>query len=99
MVLAQVEYRIGRQRLPDEMDLGLIDRMYFIVFTDLGWVDEVGDGYAVYEGFDNLSGSTMKNDVGIALSNRRGDIRLEVCRRTDTSHKPFVVAFRLRRTF
>ena len=99
MVLAQVEYRIGRQHLPDEMDLGLIDQLYFIVFTDLGWVGLVGDEPSVFKGFDDLSGSTLKNDVGIALSNRRGDIRLEVARRTDTGHKPFVVCFRFRRTF
>ena len=99
MVLAQVEYRMGSQDLPDEIGLGLFEYFNFILFFDIGWVGTASPDAGLFGGFDDLCWSNLKNDVGIALANRSGSFRLQLARRTDTGHKPFVFSFRINRPF
>ena len=99
MVLAQVEYRMGKQDLPDELDWGLLEHFNLILFADAGWVATVDPHLELQEGFDDLSWETLKSDVGIALANRSGNIRFEVARRTDRAKDAFVFTFRIHRTF
>ena len=99
MVLAQLEYRMGNQDLPDELDMGILDYFNLILFADVGWVGNGGIGSGLFEGFEGLSLVNMKSDVGIALANRSGSVRFQIARRTDTSKKPFVFSFRINRPF
>jgi outer membrane protein assembly factor BamA len=99
MVLAQLEYRLGRDELPDMMDMGLLDNFNLILFTDAGWVANVDTTLGPTEGFKDLSIGHLKNDVGIALANHDGNVRFEVARRTDTSDKPYTFWFRISRPF
>lgn len=99
MMLAQIEYRMGSQDLPDEIDMGLLEHFNLIVFSDFGWVESVDRDWDLFEGFDNLTFDNLKNDIGIALANRSGNVRFEIARRTDTAEKPFVFYFRINRAF
>ncbi len=99
MFLTQIEYRLGQEEFYDVMDLGILENFNFIMFTDLGWVDCVDPGLGLFDGFGQLSFSNLKNDVGVALTDRNNNIRFEIARRTDTGHKPFVFYFRINRTF
>jgi hypothetical protein len=99
MLLAQIEYRMGREDLPDALDLGLLEEFNLIAFTDAGWVGQADPEEGPAEGFEYLSFKTLKNDVGLALANRSGSIRCEVARRTDTSEKPYSLWVRFNRTF
>lgn len=99
MILAQLEYRMGAQDLPDELGLGIFDYFNIILFADVGWVDIADRSTSLFKGFENLSWSTLKSDAGIALTNRGGDVRFEIARRTDTGYKPFTFCFRINRPF
>jgi len=99
MVLAQLEYRIGSQDLPNELDLGILEHFNLILFTDVGWIGCTDHDEGLFKGFEELTWSSLKNDVGVAFANRGGNIRFEIIRRTDTSHKPFTFLFRLSRPF
>lgn len=99
MFLAQLEYRMGSEDLPDAVDLGLLEEFNLIAFTDAGWVGQADPEDGPAEGFEDLSIKTLKNDVGLALANRSGSVRFEVARRTDTSEKPYSLWFRFNRTF
>ncbi|NQT25818.1 BamA/TamA family outer membrane protein [candidate division KSB1 bacterium] len=99
MVLGQIEYRLSRQDLPDEIDLGILEHFYIILFADAGWVENVDENLDWTEGFEDLDYGDFKSDVGLALSNRGGNMRVEIARRTDTSVKPFMFWFRLNRPF
>ena len=97
--LAQLEYNIGEDTFPDNFDLGFLDMFNVIVFTDIGWVGDAGSETNLFGGFDGLSVSNIKNDIGIALANRDGSVRLEIARRTDTGRKPFNILFRINKAF
>lgn len=99
MVLAQLEYRLGRDELPDMMDLGLLDNFNLILFTDAGWAATVDSTFSPTEGFEGLTIGRLKHDVGIALANRAGNVRLELARRTDIGDKPYTFWFRISRPF
>jgi hypothetical protein len=99
MALAQVEYTFGREDFPYGLDLGFLDQFNLILFSDAGWVGTVGTQKDLWEGFDGISGGAIKNDAGIALANRSGNVRLEVARRTDTGNKPYTFYFRIERPF
>ncbi|HEX9935013.1 MAG TPA: BamA/TamA family outer membrane protein [bacterium] len=99
MVLAQAEYTLGREDFPYGLDLGFLNEFNVILFTDAGWVGVAGSQSELWEGFEDISSRMIKNDVGIALANRTGDVRLEVARRTDTGYKPFTFYFRIERAF
>ena len=99
MFLAQLEYSLGEDTFPDEIDLGFLDLFNVIVFTDLGWVADVDPDLGLFKGFDSMSGSNIKNDIGIALANSDGTVRIEIARRTDTGRKPFNILFRINKSF
>ncbi len=99
MLLAQVEYRMGTQDLPDELDLGLLELFNLIIFADAGWVADVGGEADLFDGFDGLTWNDLKSDIGIALANSSGTVRVQIARRTDTGHKPFTFSFRVQRPF
>ncbi len=99
MVLAQAEYRLGTREIPEEMYLWILEHFNIILFVDVGWVGSVDTEASLFDGFDGLSWSSLKSDVGIALANRSGSVRFQVARRTDTGKKPFIFSFRISRPF
>jgi outer membrane protein assembly factor BamA len=99
MVLGQAEYRIGTGDLPEELNLGIFNFFNVILFVDAGLVWTVDDDENLTGGFKPLTWKSLKSDCGIALANRSGNVRFEIARRTDTSHKPFTFLFRINRPF
>jgi len=99
MILGQIEYRLGEGHLPSDLDLGLFELFNFIVFADAGWVGFADEDLGLFEGFDGLKLSDFQSDIGVALANRSGSVRIEVARRTDTNYKPFRFYFRMTRPF
>ncbi|MBI2427772.1 MAG: BamA/TamA family outer membrane protein [Ignavibacteriales bacterium] len=96
MILGNLEYQMSGE---------LIDEIFFwpdffnvILFADAGAVANVATKQAVYEGFDAISTSTVKSDLGFALSWHDGNARLGFAWRTDKS-APVAVFFRLNRAF
>lgn len=96
MILGNLEYRMTGE---------LIDEIFFwpdffnvILFADAGAVATVPAKQAMYEGFDAISASTVKSDLGFALSWHDGNARLGFAWRTDKS-APVAVFFRLNRAF
>ncbi len=99
MILAQLEYRMGNQDLPEEIGLWLLEQFNVILFVDAGWVGYADPNQSIFKGFKHLTWSDFKSDVGIAFSNQSGSVRLEIARRTDTGYKPFTFLFRISRSF
>lgn len=96
MILGNLEYQMGGE---------LIDEIFFwpdffdvILFADAGAVANVPTKQSVYEGFDAISTSSVKSDLGFALSWHDGGARLGFAWRTDKS-APVAVFFRLNRAF
>ncbi len=99
MVLGQIEYRMGSQDLPDEIDWGILEQFNLILFVDAGLVQSVDQDLYLTDGFNELEWSDVKTDIGIALANRSGNVRIQIARRTDRNDKPFVFSFRISRPF
>jgi len=99
MVLAQAEYRLGGQDLPDYLDWGLLELFNLILFADAGWVGSAGMHEGFTKGFEGFSWGELKSSVGLALANRSGSVRLQVARRTDRGNDPYTFSFRIHRPF
>jgi cytoskeletal protein CcmA (bactofilin family) len=80
-------------RLHDERHRGrgFLRHLGLIFISDLGLASDQPLG--------NFRTSDWKHDAGVALSNHSGTVRLQVARRTDTSHDPYVWLFRIQRPF
>jgi len=98
MVLANAEYRLnsGVSRL---RHIPVIGEFNLVLFADAGLAWFAGDNTAPENSFDSLTWSKLKTDVGVALTDRDGQIRLNVAKRTDVGGKDVVVTFRLNRDF
>ncbi|MDZ7363437.1 MAG: BamA/TamA family outer membrane protein [candidate division KSB1 bacterium] len=98
MVLANVEYRLssGSSRLHD---IPIIEEFNLILFADAGLAWFANDNTAPEKSFDSLTWSKLKTDVGLALTDRDGQVRLNFAKRTDVGGKDLVVTFRLNREF
>ena len=100
MVLANLEYRIrADSRIFSDFPLDLFGGMNLILFVDAGraWFCDRPDRFD--RGFRDLKWSDLKTDVGIAITDRHGKVRLNVARATDSGSAPLVVTFRLNRPF
>jgi hypothetical protein len=97
-VLANAEYRLnsGVSRL---RHIPVIGEFNLILFADTGLAWFANDNTAPENSFDSLTWSKLKTDVGVALTDRDGQIRLNVAKRTDIGGKDMVVTFRLNRDF
>ena len=97
MFLANVEYRVRA----DSRDLPLLffDTLNLIVFFDAGLAWFSDDVTRADRGWKYLTFSRLKTDVGIAITDRAGRVRLNFARRTDSSKAPIVVTFRISRAF
>jgi len=95
MILGNVEYRIyGSEGFMKEFeDINLI------LFVDAGLVWNAENNSSPEKSFKHLTWDDLKTDVGIALSNQDGNVRLSFAQRMDDRNKPAVVTFRIRRPF
>jgi hypothetical protein len=98
MVLANIEYRMnaGATRLHD---LPVIQDLNLVLFFDAGYVWFAEDKSAAEKSFDYLTSDKLKTNVGLALTDEDGRVRLNFAKRTDVGGKDVVVTFRLNRDF
>jgi hypothetical protein len=98
MVLANAEYRInsGASRL---RHVPVIGEFNLILFADTGLAWFADDNTAPENSFDSLTWSKLKTDVGVGLTDRDGQVRLNLAKRTDAGGKDLVMTFRLNRDF
>jgi hypothetical protein len=80
-------------------DIPIIEEFNLILFADAGLAWFAKDNSALEKSFDALTWSSLKTDVGLALTDRDGKVRLNFAKRTDTGDKDIVVTFRLNRDF
>jgi len=98
MVLANAEYRLksGVSRL---RHIPVIGEFNLVLFADAGLAWFADDNTAPENSFDSLTWSKLKTDVGVALTDRDGQVRLNLAKRTDVGGKDLLVTFRLNRDF
>ena len=95
MILGNVEYRIyGALK-----DFLFFDDLNFILFADAGCVWNAEDKTGPEKSFKQLDWDDLKTDVGVALCNQKGNVRVTFAQRMDDKDKPIVVTFRIRRPF
>jgi len=98
MFLLNAEYRIHSRILGSELPL-LGEYFSLILFTDLGNAWRGAADENAVERLNGLTLRTLKNDVGFAIADPRGDYRLNVAKRTDSSGGGFVLTFRVSQPF
>jgi len=98
MLLANLEYRInaGRSRLHD---LPIVSEFNLILFVDSGMTWFADDNSSLTGAFDYLAWSRLKTDVGVAVTDNDGRVRLNFAKRADRGYDDLVVTFRLNRNF
>ncbi|HFE52508.1 MAG TPA: hypothetical protein ENK07_03640, partial [Bacteroidetes bacterium] len=100
MVLANVEYRIrADSRIFSGFPLEVLGGMNLILFVDAGraWFCENPERFDT--GFRSLKWRDLKTDVGVAITDHDGKVRLNIARATDSGSAPLVVTFRINRPF
>lgn len=95
MVLGNVEYRI----YGSFFDLFDFSELNIILFADAGWVWTARDNSALDKSFDYIRWDDMMTDVGVALSNYEGNVRVNFAQRLDDRDKPVVITFRISKAF
>lgn len=98
MVLANLEYRIHGHR-GYLADIWWLEHFNIILFADAGLAWNAEDKTSYQKSFEDLIWSDLKHNIGVAFTNREGDIRLNIAKRTDVGGQPVVVTFRLNRAF
>ncbi len=98
MFLVNLEYRLygGKTPLPE---IFCLRHLSFILFVDSGIAWHARDNSHLMREFDDFTWSDLKTNVGIAISDRYGRVRLNFAKRTDISTKPMVITLRLNRAF
>ena len=98
MILGNLEYRIHGHR-GYLSDIWWLEHFNIILFADAGLAWNAEDKTSYQKSFEHLVWSDLKHNIGIAFTNREGDIRLNIAKRTDVGGQPIVVTFRLNRAF
>jgi outer membrane protein assembly factor BamA len=98
MVLANGEYRLSSGSSWSR-DIPIISEFNLILFADTGLAWFAEDNTAADKSFDSLTWNKLKTNVGVALTDRDGQVRLNFAKRTDVGGKDVVVTFRLNRDF
>ena len=94
MALANLEYFLKWDEIGWKPDIPLMDAFNLILFADAGsaWASS-GKQFA------DLTYRDFASDVGIALANSDGQIRLNFAKRTDRGFDSMRITFRLRQPF
>lgn len=98
MVLGNIEYRIhaGRGRA---QDIWFLEPFNLILFVDSGLAWLGNDVSAANKFFDYLTLNRLKTNVGVAITDNDGRVRLNFAKRTDVGGQGFTITFRLNRDF
>ncbi len=98
MILGNLEYRLdaGRGRAHDIWFLQPFNLIFF-VDSGLAWFGD--DLSAIDKSFDFLTINKLKTNVGIALTDSDGRVRLNFARRTDVGGQGLTITLRLNRDF
>ena len=98
MILGNFEYRLdaGRGRAHDIWFLEPFNLIFF-VDSGLAWFGD--DLSAIDTSFDFLTLNKLKTNVGIALTDSDGRVRLNFARRTDVGGQGLTITLRLNRDF
>ena len=94
MVMFNSEYRTDGEWLFD--DILFLDWFHYILFANTGLAWFARDTSSPFN-FDNFEFSDLKTDVGIAIANRDGDVRVNFAHRLDGGG--LNVSFRIHRHF
>lgn len=89
MALANLEYRLFSHSKPSRM--WFLKLFQIVLFADAGSVHP-----DIFTDFDT---EYYKSDVGVGLMGSDDYMRFNIARRTDTSKDPWVVTFRIQRSF
>lgn len=97
MLLGSLEYRMnaGRSRLHD---IPILSEFNLILFVDSGMIWKVDEGAGLAR-FENFDWNRLKTDIGVAITDNDGRVRLNFAKRTDRGNDDLVVTFRLNRAF
>jgi len=98
LVLANAEYNI-HGRNSDLRNLWFFDSFSLILFGDAGLVWNSTNLNSYQEGFDDLTWGDLKTNIGFAIANHDGNVRLNIAKRVDVGGEPVVVTFRINRDF
>ena len=96
MFLANIEYVISTDMFGSFLGL---DELDFIMFGDVGDIWSGTGEEGILESFRPLQLSQLKSAIGLALSTREGNIRLNLAKRTDRSDNAIEVFLRLQQPF
>lgn len=98
MILANIEYFLGSKsyRLRHHDVLSSID---MVLFLDVGYAWDQQPSTDLLTGFNGLKWKHLRANVGFALTDEDGRIRLNFARRIDGGPRNVVVTFRLNRPF
>jgi len=96
MVLGNLEYQMNGDMLEEVFFWP--DFLSLILLADAGAVVNVPTSQEVYEGFNAVTASSFKSDLGFAVTWHDGDARLGFAWRTDKS-APVAVFFRMKKAF
>lgn len=98
MVLTNIEYRVGNNSRRFRNNW-LLDSMNLIFFFDSGlaWFADSKKNYN--EGFDQLTWNKLHSNIGIALTDDEGRVRLNFAKSVDAGPSDVIVTFRINRAF
>ncbi|NOY78606.1 MAG: BamA/TamA family outer membrane protein [Calditrichaeota bacterium] len=94
MALANLEYFLNWDEINWKPDIPLLDAFNLILFADAGTAWNRSE-----KEFADLTYRDFASDVGIALANSDGRIRLNFAKRTDRGFNAMRITFRLRQPF
>jgi len=94
MALANLEYSLNWDEMDWKPDIPLLDAFNLILFADAGSAWERSE-----KEFSDLTYQDFASDVGIALTNSDGRIRLNFAKRTDRGYDAMKITFRLQQPF
>ncbi|MEE9117935.1 MAG: BamA/TamA family outer membrane protein, partial [Calditrichia bacterium] len=97
LLLVNVEYILSPSVF--NRDFLFFDDIRLILFSDVGAAWFTSDNSKWTKGFGHLKFNDLKSDIGIALSNWDGTVRLNIAKRTDTNRNAMMMTFRIAKPF
>jgi hypothetical protein len=100
MILLNAEYIMNGSAL-DDLDIWpswIFRHVNLLFFSDAGLVRVIAENKSSTDGFEKITWSEFKNDIGCGFSNRSGSFRIGVAWRTDVK-APARFVFRFARPF
>jgi outer membrane protein assembly factor BamA len=97
LILANIEYNFSPAAF--KRDILFLDDFRLILFSDIGKAWFAKDNSNFTNGFEQLTWHSLKSNLGFALTDWQGRIRLNIAKRTDTNRDPWEITFRIAKPF